>query len=155
VARAFQRALRRLGSRVEAVDVPGAERNAVLGMAAAIHELGRCAHASRELSAAGQVNVALGRAIEPGDARMFAGGRRRLRAATLRAMERVGVLAMPTTAVPPPALSRSLLDGAQDALLLRAVGAYTPLANCTGLPAIAAPCGVDDRGRPLSIMFVG
>ncbi len=62
---------------------------------------------------------------------------------------------MPTSAIPPPAMSRSLLGGAQDGLLMRAVGAYTPLANCTGLPAIAVPCGVDERGRPLSIMFMG
>ena len=40
-------------------------------------------------------------------------------------------------------------------MLLRAIGAYTPLANLTGLPSIAVPCGADDRGRPLSIMFVG
>ena len=56
--------------------------------------------------------------------------------------------------VSPPALSRALLAGAQDLVLLRALGAYTPLANLTGLPAIAVPCGVDDRGRPLSIMFM-
>jgi Asp-tRNA(Asn)/Glu-tRNA(Gln) amidotransferase A subunit family amidase len=56
--------------------------------------------------------------------------------------------------VPPPALSHGLLGGGQDLILLRAVGAYTPLANLTGLPAIAVPCGVDDRGRPLSIMFM-
>ena len=39
-------------------------------------------------------------------------------------------------------------------MLLRALGAFTPLANLTGLPSIAVPCGTDDRGRPLSIMFV-
>ena len=39
-------------------------------------------------------------------------------------------------------------------LMLRAVGAFTPLANLCDLPAIAVPSGVDDRGRPLSIMFV-
>ena len=65
------------------------------------------------------------------------------------------ILAMPTTAIPPPALSRALLDGGQDLLLLRALGGYTPLANLVDLPAIAVPCGVDDRGRPLSIMFIG
>jgi Asp-tRNA(Asn)/Glu-tRNA(Gln) amidotransferase A subunit family amidase len=62
---------------------------------------------------------------------------------------------MPTTAVPAPALRKGLVRGGQDALLLRAIGAYTPLANCTGLPAIAIPCGRDPIGRPLSIMFVG
>lgn len=78
-----------------------------------------------------------------------------LRAASLDALGRVPVLAMPTTAVPAPALRRGLLRGGQDALLLRAIGAYTPLANLTGLPAIAVPAGRDAIGRPLSVMFVG
>jgi Asp-tRNA(Asn)/Glu-tRNA(Gln) amidotransferase A subunit family amidase len=155
IAMAFRRALGGLGTTIEEVDVPGAEHNPILGMAAAIHEVARCAHASRELSAAGQLNMALGRAVDGAAARIFADRRALLRDAALRALDRVGVLAMPTTAIPPPAVTPALLGGAQDALLLRAIGAYTPLANCTGLPAIAVPCGVDDRRRPLSIMFVG
>ena len=61
---------------------------------------------------------------------------------------------MPTTAIPPPALTGRLLAGGPDLLMLRALGAFTPLANLADLPAIAVPCGIDDRGRPLSIMFV-
>jgi Asp-tRNA(Asn)/Glu-tRNA(Gln) amidotransferase A subunit family amidase len=64
-------------------------------------------------------------------------------------------LAMPTTAIPPPALSKTMLAGQSEVLMLRALGAFTPLANLCDLPAIAVPMGVDDRGRPLSIMFVG
>lgn len=155
IAAAFHRVLRALGGRIEEVDVPGAEHNAVLAMAAATHELARSRFATSELSAAGQLNVALGLAVGPADARALTARRDRLRESALRALDRAGVLAMPTAAVPPPAITRSLLDGGQDALLLRAIGAYTPLANLTGLPAIAVPCGIDDRGRPLSIMFVG
>lgn len=155
IASAFDRALARLGIAAERVDVPGAEHATPLGMAAATHELARSAEASCDLSPAGLLNVALGLAVGLDDARALTERRGRLRDATLRALDRVGFLAMPTAAVPAPAVTRSLLDGAQDGLLLRAVGAYTPLANCTGLPAIAVPCGVDDRGRPLSIMFVG
>ena len=61
---------------------------------------------------------------------------------------------MPTTAIPPPALSRSLVGGNTELFMLRALGAFTPLANLCDLPSIAVPCGVDDRGRPLSVMFV-
>jgi Asp-tRNA(Asn)/Glu-tRNA(Gln) amidotransferase A subunit family amidase len=77
-----------------------------------------------------------------------------LRAATARALERTPILALPTTAIPPPALTGALVNGGPELMLLRALGAFTPLANLTDLPSIAVPCGVDDRGRPLSIMFV-
>ncbi len=155
VKRAFRRALDRLGSRVERVDVRGAEHNTMLGVARAAHELGQSALATRKLSAAGRLNVALGRALTARDVELLEQRRARLRDESMRALERVGFLAMPTTAIPPPALTPGLLEGGQDALLLRAVGAYTPLANCTGLPAIAVPSGVDVRGRPLSIMVMG
>jgi Asp-tRNA(Asn)/Glu-tRNA(Gln) amidotransferase A subunit family amidase len=155
VAAAFDRVLQRLGSQVERVEVRGAEHSMFLGVARAMEELGKSRLATRELSAAGRLNVALGRAIAAADIELFEERRARLREECLRALERVRVLAMPTSAIPPPAVSQSLLEGGQDGVLMRAVGAYTPLANCTGLPAIAVPCGVDARGRPLSIMFMG
>jgi Asp-tRNA(Asn)/Glu-tRNA(Gln) amidotransferase A subunit family amidase len=81
--------------------------------------------------------------------------REALRAEVQRLFEEVEVLAMPTTATPPPAASPGLLAGGQDLLALRSIGAYTPLANLCGLAAISVPSGRDDRGRPLSAMFVG
>jgi Asp-tRNA(Asn)/Glu-tRNA(Gln) amidotransferase A subunit family amidase len=51
-------------------------------------------------------------------------------------------------------MTAALVNGGPEIRLLRALGAFTPLANLCDLPAIAVPCGVDDRGRPLSIMFV-
>ena len=53
------------------------------------------------------------------------------------------------------ALTHELLAGNSAIPLLRALGAFTPLANLCDLPSIAVPMGVDDRGRPLSIMFIG
>lgn len=152
---AFARVLHGLGSEVVRVTVEGASHNPGLGMAAAIYEVANGPYASRRLSPSGQLNLVFGRALRPAHQAIFAERRRRLRDAMLRAFERAEVIAMPTTAVPPPAVTPALLRGAQDGLLLRAIGAYTPLANCTGLPAIAVPCGEDDIGRPLSIMFVG
>jgi Asp-tRNA(Asn)/Glu-tRNA(Gln) amidotransferase A subunit family amidase len=151
---AFARALTALGARAVDVDVPGAAAATFLGGLVCARELAAGPYAGRTRSAAGLMNVALGRAFDPDQVAHLAGRRAELRAATLRALERCPVLAMPTTAVPPPAVTRALLAGGQDLMLLRALGAYTPLANLTGLPAIAVPAGVDDRGRPLSIMFM-
>jgi Asp-tRNA(Asn)/Glu-tRNA(Gln) amidotransferase A subunit family amidase len=151
---AFARALAALDIRTEPVEIPGANHCTFLGGMVGAHELVQGPMASRELSPAGRMNVALGRAFSDRDAARLSAQRDALREATARALERTPVLAMPTTAVPPPALSRGLLAGGQDLMLLRALGAFTPLANLTGLPAIAVPCGIDDRGRPLSIMFM-
>lgn len=151
---AFTRMLDALGLAVEPVDVPGADRCTFLGGMIGACELVQSPYAARELSPAGRMNVALGRAFAARDVAELGRQRAALRDATARALERTAVLAMPTTAVPPPALTRALLAGAQDLMLLRALGAYTPLANLTGLPAIAVPCGIDERGRPLSIMFM-
>ncbi|HSO38475.1 MAG TPA: amidase, partial [Labilithrix sp.] len=151
---AFARALAALGARTEEVDIAGAECCTFLGGMIGSQELARGAFAAREMSPAGRMSVALGRAFGDRDVARLTRQRDQLRAATARALELTPVLALPTSAVPPPALSHGLLGGGQDLLLLRAVGAYTPLANLTGLAAIAVPCGIDDRGRPLSIMFM-
>jgi Asp-tRNA(Asn)/Glu-tRNA(Gln) amidotransferase A subunit family amidase len=151
---AFTRVLDSLHIEREIIDIPGADRCTFLGGLLGATELVRSPYASRDLSPAGRMNVALGRAFSARDIAALHDQRALLRDATARALERTPILAMPTTAVPPPALSRSLLAGDQDLMLLRAIGAYTPLANLTGLPSIAVPCGTDDRGRPLSIMFV-
>lgn len=152
---AFERALRAIGAHVVAVDVPGADRSTLLGTAIGTAEIARSPYARRPLSSAGALNVALGRSLSEPDRLALDVLRRRLHDAALRALERAPVIAMPTTGIPAPAISRALLAGAQDAPLLLAVALYTPFANVTGLPAIAVPSGVDDRGRPLSIMFVG
>ncbi len=154
VRRAFDRALSVLRTRRVAVEVNGAASHPALALAASTRELARSAYAARVDSGQGLMNLVFGRAFGRQDGRIDE-KLASLRAASLDALARVPVLAMPTTAVPAPALRKGLVRGGQDALLLRAIGAYTPLANCTGLPAIAIPCGRDPIGRPLSIMFVG
>jgi Asp-tRNA(Asn)/Glu-tRNA(Gln) amidotransferase A subunit family amidase len=151
-ARALDR-LRALGAAIEEVDVPGADRATLVGALGAAHELAQSRYAARALSPAGRLTVALGRAVAPEAARL-AKARAAITDALARAFERAPVLAMPTSAIPAPALTRTLAGGAQDGVLLRALGAYTPLANVTGAAAISVPCGADDRGRSLSIMFV-
>jgi len=147
-------ALRAAGVELDEVDVPGADRATILGALGAAHELSQTGYAARRLTPAGKLTVALGRAISADDARRLATQRAALTDALARAFDRAPILVMPTSAIPAPALSSALLDGAQDGILLRAIGAYTPLANVAGAAAIAIPSGADDRGRPLSIMLM-
>ncbi len=150
---AFDRALGALGIVAEPVALPGAACCTFLGGLLGAHELVQGPLAVRASTPAGRMNVALGRAFSAADGARLVAQRDALRAATARALAQTAILASPTTAVPPPALSRGLLDGGQDLMLLRALGAFTPLANLCGLASIAVPAGVDDHGRPLSIMF--
>lgn len=152
--RAFSRALDAMHTRRILLSVPGAASHLSLAVAWSTAELAQSPYAEHTDSAQGHLNITLGRSLA-GDLPSLAERREALIRSVLRALDAVEVLAMPTTAIPPPALTEALLAGGQDLALLRAIGAYTPLANVTGLPAIAVPSGRDDRGRPLSIMFLG
>jgi Asp-tRNA(Asn)/Glu-tRNA(Gln) amidotransferase A subunit family amidase len=151
---AFARALAAFGAERRDLEVPGAAAHTALAVACSTAELSQSPYAQRTRSAQGRLALAIGRALAE-DADRLRDRRLRLRDAVRRALDGVDVIAMPTTAIPPPAVRRRLVAGGQDALLLRAIGAYTPLANATGLPAIAIPAGRDRRGRPLSIMLMG
>ncbi len=152
--RAFRRVLDALGTRDERVVLPGFENVTFLGGMTGAYELATGPFADRVATASGRMSRALGRSFTPRNFARLQAHRDDLRDATDRLLARTPILAMPTTAIPPPALSRALLSGEQQLLLLRALGAFTPLANLCDLPAIAVPIGVDDRGRPLSVMFV-
>jgi aspartyl-tRNA(Asn)/glutamyl-tRNA(Gln) amidotransferase subunit A len=155
IARAFDDTLRRLGVDVVRVDIPLALQSAGIGMMTASDEVALGPHSARDIGAAGKLTMTLARSLSHRGRARVRRLRERLRNETYAALDRVGFIALPTAAVPAPAVSRVLLDGGQDTILLRAVGLYTPLANVTGLPAIAVPMGVDDRGRPLSMMIMG
>jgi len=152
--RAFRRVLEALGTRVERVALPHFENVTFLGGMTGAYELATGPYVDRVATASGRMSRALGSSFSAADVERLAQHRGELAAATERVLATTPILAMPTTAIPPPALSRALLAGNQELLLLRALGAFTPLANLVDLPSIAVPCGVDDRGRPLSVMFV-
>jgi aspartyl-tRNA(Asn)/glutamyl-tRNA(Gln) amidotransferase subunit A len=154
VMRAFERALGALGVVVEQVDLPGLPCATFLGGLIGAHEAATGPYAGRATTPAGKMSYAVGAAMSSDDAAQLYRQRDVLREATARVLERTPVLALPTTAIPPPAITSALVEEGAELLLLRALGAFTPLANLTDLPAIAVPCGADDRGRPLSIMFV-
>jgi Asp-tRNA(Asn)/Glu-tRNA(Gln) amidotransferase A subunit family amidase len=154
IERAFDRMLRALGVEVERVDLPGFDRVTFLGGLIGAYELSTGPYADQPRTRAGRMSRAVGGSFSPANAERLYAQRDALRAATARVLERTPILALPTTAIPPPAITGALIHGGPELLLLRALGAFTPLANLTDLPAIAVPSGVDDRGRPLSIMFV-
>ncbi len=154
VRAAFARMLTALAVRVERVPLPGFDNATFLGGMTGAYELSTGPYAERTKSPGGLMSVALGRSFSPRDVERLTSQRELLKAATARVLERHPTLAMPTTAIPPPAITRALLTGQTSVVLLRALGAFTPLANLCDLPAIAVPSGVDDRGRPLSIMFM-
>lgn len=151
---AFRRMLDALGTEAQPIVLPGFEHVTFLGGMTGSHELATGPYAGATRTAAGRRSLALGGAIGARDYGRLQDQRKALREATARAMQTTPILALPTTAIPPPALTSALLAGKSEILMLRALGAFTPLANLCDLPAIAVPSGVDDRGRPLSIMFV-
>jgi aspartyl-tRNA(Asn)/glutamyl-tRNA(Gln) amidotransferase subunit A len=153
----FARALERLGSPpLERCSIPEAELATQLAAASAFYELSRSPYADAPtLTTGGQLLVALGRSLTERDYAQLSERRRAMRAAAVAALDECGVLLMPTTGVPAPALSDELLAGGQDVQVLRAIAAYTPFCNATGLPAITVPIERDTAGRPLSVMVVG
>ena len=154
VTAAFHRALEALSIEIERTTIPGLESATFLGGMTGAYELSTGPMRDRTITGAGRTSLALGGAFAPADVARLEAQRAALCEATDRALARTPILAMPTTAIPPPALTSDIVAGKTNVLLLRSLGAYTPLANLCDLPSIAVPCGEDDRGRPLSIMFV-
>lgn len=72
------------------------------------------------------------------------------------ALTGVDVLAVPTTPCTAPALAPDDWDDPPtDEGLVRRLTHYVALANLTGAPALAAPCGVDRAGLPVSLQLIG
>ncbi|MDX2086495.1 MAG: amidase [Kofleriaceae bacterium] len=154
IGHAFKRMFTALGVESREVPLPGFENATFLGGLTGAHELASGPYAGRGTTAPGKVSLALGRSFTAEHIAILEAQRAALRDATARAFGQTPILAMPTTAIPAPAITPQLLTGRTSLPVLRALGAFTPLANLVDLPAIAVPSGVDDRGRPLSIMFV-
>ncbi|MCB9732575.1 MAG: amidase [Deltaproteobacteria bacterium] len=156
VRRAVAARLGAVGAELVAVRVPAATEAPSLCALTAAFELARHPDTPpRAPSPLVRLVYGLGSAFTRLDYERAMARRHTLRVAALRALERVDALVMPTTAIPAPARTRDLAKGGIDVPLLLAVGAFTPLANATGLPSIAVPAGRDAWGRPLSVMLVG
>jgi len=154
IERAFDRMLQTLGMSIEPVELPGLVHVTFLGGLIGAYELSTGPYAHLPITRAGRMSRAVGRSLSEQNAAQLYAQRDALRADVARVLAKTPILALPTTAIPPPAITRNLLDAGADVLMLRALGAFTPLANLADLPSIAVPAGVDSRGRPLSIMFI-
>jgi aspartyl-tRNA(Asn)/glutamyl-tRNA(Gln) amidotransferase subunit A len=154
VATAFDRALSALGVVGERCELPGFETITFLGGMIGAHELATGPMSGHATSRMGRMTLSIGTALSRDDAAVLYRRRDELRWAASRLLARTPIIALPTTPIPPPAVTKALMGGPPELLLLRALGAFTPIANLADLPAIAVPCGIDERGRPLSIMFI-
>jgi len=71
-------------------------------------------------------------------------------------LREVDAILMPTTATPAHPIGAATVSVAGEAEpVLAALTRYTPLANVTGQPAVAVPCGFTDTGLPLSFQLLG
>ncbi|HEY6040386.1 MAG TPA: amidase, partial [Kofleriaceae bacterium] len=111
VLAAFARMLATLGIAVERVALPGLDRATFLGGMIGANELATGPFAGRTQTQTGRMSLAVGGAFADRDVAQLARQRARLREVTLQALERTPILAMPTTAIPPPALTHDLAHG--------------------------------------------
>src|SRR5581483_10967500 len=71
-------------------------------------------------------------------------------------LREVDAVLMPTTATPAHPIGAATVSVAgEEEPVLAALTRYTPLANVTGQPALAVPCGFTDSGLPLSFQVLG
>lgn len=71
-------------------------------------------------------------------------------------MREVDAVLMPTTvSVAHPIGAQTIMVAGREQQMLSALTQYTPLANVTGQPALAVPCGFSDTGLPISFQVLG
>ncbi|MCA9524441.1 MAG: amidase [Myxococcales bacterium] len=154
VAQAVETVLEALAAERVRLEVPGSERATMLGASIGALELRRRCPALETDTPEVAIAHMLGRHMGPRATSIHL-ARMELQHTVDAALERCEVIVMPTTALPAPPRRREWLRGGTSIALLLSIARFTPLANCCGLPSIAVPVGVDERGRPLSMMFVG
>lgn len=82
--------------------------------------------------------------------------RGRIRKATLKALQGVDVIALPSIPVPAPVIGAVKVKvGGHSWNVRSALTRYTQLFNLTGLPAISIPCGFTREGLPVGFQLAG
>jgi Asp-tRNA(Asn)/Glu-tRNA(Gln) amidotransferase A subunit family amidase len=103
-----------------------------------------------------RTNLALGRNLKSTDLVHAMRHRHQLTREYLQLMKTVDVIVTPTTAITAPPIPESTLpDGESNLPVVDALMRYIRVANLTGFPGIAVPCGFDSNGLPISVHFLG
>lgn len=165
VARCFAGALdvlRRLGAVAEPVSLPPADAMTLVNRAIALAEAGAY-HAPWLAERAADYGLDVRLRLELGQllpARYYILAQR-LRSALCRelhaVMQRVDVVALPTTPVPAPRIGQARWaypDGLEEPVV-EALIRWTAPWNVTGQPAVSLPCGLTARGLPVGLQLVG
>lgn len=110
----------------------------------------------RDYGADTRVSLALGRMLSAADYLHAQRLRTRLLRHFDQVLERVDVLATPTTArtapgIPPDALA----TGESNMAVTTRIMQFAQPANLTGLPAVSVPCGYDAAGLPVGFQLMG
>ncbi|MCJ7661023.1 MAG: amidase [Anaerolineales bacterium] len=103
-----------------------------------------------------RTNLALAREFTARDYIKAQRVRSRMIANFSQAMKEVDVILTPATGIPAPEIKATALpDGDSDLTTLTEIMRFAPMANMTGLPAIAFPVGYTENGLPLGMQAIG
>jgi Asp-tRNA(Asn)/Glu-tRNA(Gln) amidotransferase A subunit family amidase len=151
------RALQERGATV--VEIPPPDLNTILWSHAVII-LSEMATAMLEASTAdssrfaldSRTNLAIGRHFHATDLVHAMRHRQRLTKEALALMHTVDLVVSPTTATTAPRLPEETLpDGESNLQVVDGLMRFIRLANLTGFPGLALPCGFDRAGLPVSV----
>lgn len=103
-----------------------------------------------------RTNLALAREFTGRDYIQAQRVRSRMMANFNQVMKAVDVILTPATGILAPEIKATALpDGDSDLTTLAEIMRFTPVANMTGLPAIAFPVGYTEKGMPLGMQAIG
>jgi len=103
-----------------------------------------------------RTNLALAREFTARDYLQAQRVRSRMMANFNQVLKEVDVVLTPATGMPAPQIKPTAIpDGDSDLTTLTEIMRFAPMANMTGLPAIAFPVGYTEKGLPLGMQAIG
>ena len=146
--------LEELGGRVEEVNIPSLEHSGIVNMTISLSEA--FAYHKRDLQSQPQnfgdivrFYFYIGALFSDDDYVQAQRARRYIQQEMARTMERVDLLATPTSSKPAGALKDF------DPMALGARPSFMGMFNQTGMPAISIPCGFSSSGLPIGLQLAG
>jgi Asp-tRNA(Asn)/Glu-tRNA(Gln) amidotransferase A subunit family amidase len=155
------RALEQRGAQVSQVTIPDLEACRVAHLITIAGEMTQALdhydkQHRKDYSLEVRTNLALAREFTGRDYIKAQRVRSRMIANFRQVMKEVDVILTPATGIPAPEIKATALpDGDSDLTTLAEIMRFTPIANMTGLPAIAFPVGYTANGLPLGMQAIG